>query len=88
LRDDKGFEIDLIVKQGRTLIPVEIKSSMTFQSDFIRPIRIFCDREKSARTPALIYTGDPLPDVHGVQCINYRHAHSLLAQESGASMES
>lgn len=81
LRDDKGFEIDLIVKQGRSLMPVEIKSSMTFNADFIKPIRVFCEREKAAHAPALIYAGEPLPDVHGVRCVNYGSAHALLTTD-------
>jgi len=84
LRDDKGFEIDLIVKQGRSLMPVEIKSSMTFNADFIKPIRVFCEREKAVHAPALIYAGEPLPDVHGVRCVNYFGAHTLLATETRA----
>lgn len=84
LRDDKGFEIDLIVKQGRSLMPIEIKSSMTFNSDFIKPIRIFCEREKMAHSPALIYAGEPLPDVHGVRCVNYTQASTLLSMNSPA----
>jgi hypothetical protein len=59
----------LIVKQGRSLMLIEIKSSMTFNTDFIKPIRIFCERKKLAKSPTLIYAGDPLPDVHGVRCI-------------------
>jgi len=78
LRDDKGFEIDLLVKQGRSLMPLEIKSSMTFNPDFIKPIRVFCEREKEARAPALIYAGEALPDVHGIRCVNYSNAHTLL----------
>ncbi|MFO1523542.1 MAG: ATP-binding protein [Kiritimatiellia bacterium] len=78
LRDNKGFEIDLIVKEGRHLIPVEIKSSMTFQPDFIRPLRDFCSREKTAHAPALVYAGEPFPDVHGVRCVNFQEAYRLV----------
>ena len=84
LRDDKGFEIDLIVQHGRSWMPIEIKSSMTFNSDFIKPIRIFCEREKSAEAPALIYAGESLPDVHGVRCVNYGSAHTLLSRSTTA----
>ena len=72
---------DLIVKQGRSLIPVEIKSSMTFHADFIKPIRVFCKQEKAAYAPALIYAGEPLPYVYGVRCVNYGSAHTLLGNE-------
>ncbi len=77
LRDNKGFEIDLIVKQGRHLVPVEIKSSMTFHADFTRNLRVFCEREPAARFPALVYAGEELPDVQGVRCANFLKAHTL-----------
>jgi hypothetical protein len=33
---------------------------------------------------ALIYAGEPLPDVHGVRCVNYSSAHTLLATDLSA----
>ncbi|MEI6972706.1 MAG: hypothetical protein WCL44_14455, partial [bacterium] len=53
-------------------------------SDFIKPIRIFCEREKAAEAPALIYAGESLPDVHGVRCVNYGSAHTLLSRSTTA----
>ena len=40
-RDTHGNEVDLIIKSGRTLIPVEIKSGATFTPDFIKGIHRF-----------------------------------------------
>jgi hypothetical protein len=40
-RDTHGNEVDLIIKNGRTLIPVEIKSGATFTPDFIKGIHRF-----------------------------------------------
>ena len=40
-RDSHGNEVDLLIPSGTQLIPVEIKSSATFHSDFIRGIKNF-----------------------------------------------
>jgi uncharacterized protein len=40
-RDTHGNEIDLVIKQKRQLIPVEIKSSETFTNDFLKGVEHF-----------------------------------------------
>jgi uncharacterized protein len=35
-RDSKGNEVDLVLERGRNLIPIEIKSSSTWHSDFLK----------------------------------------------------
>lgn len=35
-RDNKGIEIDLVVDTGKKLIPIEIKTSQTFQTHFLK----------------------------------------------------
>jgi predicted AAA+ superfamily ATPase len=40
-RDHNGVEIDLIIEEGNTIIPVEIKSAQTYTSDFSRNIKKF-----------------------------------------------
>lgn len=40
-RDNKGREVDLILEKQRRLIPIEIKSAMTLNSDFARNIEWF-----------------------------------------------
>ncbi len=40
-RDTHGNEVDLIIKQQRQLIPIEIKSSATFTKDFLKGINGF-----------------------------------------------
>lgn len=34
-RDNKGVEIDLLVENGRKLLPIEIKSTQTFRDDHL-----------------------------------------------------
>ena len=40
-RDTHGNEVDLLVREGRTLTPVEIKSAATFTPNFLRGIEKF-----------------------------------------------
>jgi predicted AAA+ superfamily ATPase len=40
-RDTHGNEVDLVIRKGRKLIPVEIKSAATFTPDFLKGIERF-----------------------------------------------
>lgn len=72
LRTEKGFEVDLIVQDGRVLTPVEIKSAATFNPAFIGGVKRFCATEPSATSPMLVYDGESYPERDGVRCINFR----------------
>lgn len=58
-KDATGHEVDFLFKKGHELIPIEVKSSMTFNSSFLRGLHYF---EKIASGRALkgsvIYGGD------------------------------
>ena len=58
-RDSTGNEIDILVDEGDTLTPVEIKAGQTVTSDFFKGIRFWqklsTDIDQRA---ALIYGGD------------------------------
>jgi uncharacterized protein len=75
LRTEKGFEVDLIVREGRTLKPIEIKSAATFNSSFLAALKRFCEAEAEAADPLLIYDGENYPERNGVKCANYRSWH-------------
>ena len=72
LRTEKGFEVDLIMREGRTLRPVEIKTAATFNSEFTAALRRFCTAEPEAADPLLIYDGENFPERNGVRCANFR----------------
>jgi predicted AAA+ superfamily ATPase len=72
LRTEKGFEIDLIVQEGRSLHPAEIKSAQTFNPAFIVNLQRFCKSEPDAKSPVLIYDGENYPERDGVSCVNFR----------------
>jgi len=75
LRTEKGFEIDLIAQEGRSLHPMEIKSASTFNSAFVTNLRRFCKAEPDAKLPLLIYDGESYPERDDVRCVNFRHLY-------------
>jgi hypothetical protein len=58
-RDSSGHEIDVLIDQGRALVPVEIKSAETMASDFLKGIRFWRRLVQDPESPAaLVYAGD------------------------------
>lgn len=57
-RDQNGNEIDLLMDEGIEQTPVEIKSGMTFKTDFCRTVRKWESISGSTKTPVVIYGGD------------------------------
>ncbi|MCF8295382.1 MAG: ATP-binding protein [Bacteroidales bacterium] len=56
-RDSKGMEIDLLIKLGAALFPIEIKSSMTWQPDFSKNLHSFNKLIQSPQTGCVVYGG-------------------------------
>ncbi len=58
-RDSNDHEVDLLIKSGHQLIPIEIKSSKTFHPDFLKGLHYFQDVAKDRFTRGfLIYAGE------------------------------
>jgi uncharacterized protein len=58
-RDLAGHEIDLLVEEGETLVPIEIKSGQTFSRDFFKGLDFWRSLTDQAKAPAaLVYGGD------------------------------
>ncbi|MFH1429560.1 MAG: ATP-binding protein [Candidatus Margulisiibacteriota bacterium] len=77
-RDKHKNEIDVIIKSGHEIIPVEIKSSSTFHVDFLKGIdyisKIIPDRIKSSY---VVYTGNIEQTIHSTSLINYKHLNEI-----------
>lgn len=73
-RDSHHNEVDLILKRGSELFPVEIKSSQTFNNDFMKGINYFTklvpDRVKN---PQIVYDGNFETELHGIKILNFRN---------------
>ncbi len=74
-RDVQKNEIDAIFKSGNHLIPIEIKSSKTYNTDFLKGIQFFQNIAKG-RAPKgyLIYAGEQEQQIHSIELLNYKHS--------------
>ncbi len=77
-RDSKGFEVDLIIANGRDIIPVEIKSASTFNKDFCRNLKKMCGFAKNAYSPTVVYSGDIELESEGIRFINFKNCGNLI----------
>jgi predicted AAA+ superfamily ATPase len=55
-RDKTGHEIDVIVDDGKNLLPIEIKSGSTFNVEFFKNITYWCNLS-GAKKSVLLYAG-------------------------------
>jgi uncharacterized protein len=71
-RDSHGNEVDLILKRGRKLFPIEIKSAMTFSESFLQGIDRFKEVVKSDQCEggAVFFGGDQKTTIHGIRLAN------------------
>jgi uncharacterized protein len=70
-RDSNGNEVDLIIRTGRDLVPVEIKSAATFTEEFLKGIDRFRDAVGSRAVDGLLlYNGKERFSVRGVSVFN------------------
>lgn len=78
-RDQQKNEVDVIYKHGHELIPIEIKSSMTFNSSFLKSLNFFqkLNPERSTRG-FLIYAGDQEQNIQSFTLLNYNNSFKAL----------
>lgn len=80
-RDQNGrIEIDCLIQQGSTLIPIEIKSSLTIQSAFFSQLQTFAELSKTDNiTQAyVIYSGEELQDRGNITVLGWQKAGNLI----------
>ena len=88
-RTEKGFEVDVIVEAKGKIVPIEIKSSMTYGKNLIHNLELYCDADMSAITPHLIYDGVDMVNL-GSKCVraeNWRTGIVLTTKRGWCSFE-
>jgi len=78
-RDQKKNEIDFIFKKASQLIPVEVKSSQTFHTEFLEKILFFQSIVKE-RAPVgyVIYSGDMEQKIQQIHVLNYKNSKEVF----------
>ncbi|MBN1663281.1 MAG: ATP-binding protein [Deltaproteobacteria bacterium] len=70
-RDSHGNEVDLLIREKGTLTPVEIKSSSTFSTDFMKGIERFQTLGIKRIAPGVVlYNGEQQFNVRGIRIFN------------------
>lgn len=81
-RDNHKNEIDVIIKQGHELIPIEIKSAKTFTLEFLKGLKFFQKIAPERMNKGyLIYSGEQQQIVNGFQLLNYKNCTDVYVIE-------
>ena len=77
-RDHMKNEIDIIIKQGHQLVPIEIKSSQTYNSQYVKGIKLLQKIAPNRVARAyVIYAGDQRQQIGTVSLLNYHDSHKV-----------
>lgn len=77
-RDNHQNEVDIIKPKGNDLVAIEIKSSQTFNTNFLKPIEKFITLAKNRKVQrAVIYSGQQEQIINGTQLLNYQHTKQI-----------
>ena len=77
-RNNTGEEVDVLIEQGEYLIPVEVKSSQTFNVDFLTGLNKWSDYAGSAALPAhLVYGGEASMMRNGIAVHSWKDMQNM-----------
>ena len=77
-RDSHGNEIDLLIRENRELIPIEIKSAATFSTDFINRLEWFQTLGiKNLQPGIVLYNGDKSFNIREIRVFNLFHNQDI-----------
>ncbi len=77
-RDNNGNEVDLIYKKHNDLIPVEIKSAMTYNENLTKGISYFQRISKKASRGFLVYAGNLNLEKENFRIINFKDTAEIF----------
>ncbi len=80
-RDNKGNEVDLLFRQNRQLIPIEIKSAMTFNPEFAKSIAQFQKIASSAQKGHIIYAGNLTPELTHASVLHFTDVDHIFREK-------
>lgn len=84
-RDNLKNEIDLIWDRQRRLVPIEIKSAMTWNQNFTKGIRWFQKNIPEALSGCVVYAGDLTPADESYRAINFKNFAQVFNVQNSAS---
>lgn len=79
-RDSHGNEVDLIADIGPKLIPVEIKSSSTFNENFLKGLKYWRKNINSESRGYILYSGSGNQVIKGDNLLSWQNIDKLFAE--------
>ena len=70
-RNNTGDEVDLLIEQGSHLLPIEIKSGKTMNSDYLKGLKKLRSLSPDFLDGILIYSGDQSYSQESIRIINW-----------------
>lgn len=84
-RDRSGHEVDVVIEQGPTLVPVEVKSGQTVVPDFFESLKSWTEiAGEAGGRPWLVYGGDQRQSRSSAEVLPWREIEELAAQLGSA----
>ena len=77
VRDYKGFEVDLLVENGRTVDLYEIKSSVSFHESFADSVGKLSSMMDNVSKKIVVYSGQAASSQR-VEFVNYANAAEVV----------
>ncbi len=77
-RDSNNNEVDIVFKKEDQLIPIEIKSSHTYNLEFEKGINYFQKNIPKAGKGIIIYSGDLAVKKENLESINFKNTFSIF----------
>ncbi|MBI5383756.1 MAG: ATP-binding protein [Verrucomicrobia bacterium] len=79
-RDRTGNEVDVVIEDGQTLHPLEVKSGETINADFFAGLRTWTQLAgKAAGSARLVYGGEQAQTRQGIQVLPWRQIGKVAA---------
>jgi len=80
-RNKNGLEIDLIFNKARDIIPIEIKSGLSFDTSFSKNITLFKKISNEIKDGYVVYGGDKRVKINDIEFINFRETGDIFREK-------
>ncbi len=77
-RDNKGNEVDLLFRKNRRLVPIEIKSAMTFHPEFAKGIARFRKIASDTVEGYVVYAGNLTPELPHARVLHFTDVKKIF----------
>ncbi|GBU21595.1 ATPase AAA [Fibrobacteres bacterium R8-0-B4] len=77
-RNREGFEVDLILSRENSMVPIEIKSSPTFNASFANNIRRFHTFAENIADGYVVYSGAGSNRIKDTKYVNFREVGEIV----------